>query len=44
MYLYYLLGWKLHRRFYQDYENGIAKMTVEEHLKVGDKGAIIIKK
>ncbi|KAL2083535.1 hypothetical protein ACEWY4_021308 [Coilia grayii] len=34
MYLYYLLGWKLHRRFYQKYqENSMAKMAIEEELK-----------
>ncbi|XP_062391950.1 chitin synthase chs-2-like [Sardina pilchardus] len=33
MYMYYLLGWKLHRKFYQDYESGMARVIVEENLK-----------
>ncbi|XP_041920942.1 chitin synthase chs-2-like [Alosa sapidissima] len=42
MYLYYLLGWKLHRKFYQDYESGIGRMTVEENLKKDKRNTYIL--
>ncbi|XP_062375852.1 chitin synthase chs-2-like [Sardina pilchardus] len=42
MYLYYLLGWKLHRKYYEDFENGIARMTVEENLEKEKKNTYIL--
>ncbi|XP_064173373.1 chitin synthase chs-2-like [Anguilla rostrata] len=33
MYLYYLLGWKMSRKYFQRFEDGEAKSILEEHLQ-----------
>ncbi|XP_062375071.1 chitin synthase chs-2-like [Sardina pilchardus] len=42
MYLYYLLGWKLFRQFYQVYQKDIARALVEENLERVKKNTYIL--
>ncbi|KAG9344366.1 hypothetical protein JZ751_011035 [Albula glossodonta] len=42
MYLYYLLGWKLSRKYYLKYEEGEEKRTLEENLEKEKRNTYIL--